>query len=151
MDLEKSAVAVPGWYVDPEHPGSERYWDGQRWTDQRRPAQARAAPSASSNGFAVTALVCGIVGAVLGVLPFFVGWILGIIAIVFGVLARKRAEADPAIGRKGMATAGIVLGIIAIVASIVWVLIFALLVDTTSTFVNDINYCLEHPKALRCD
>jgi len=27
----------PGWYADPEVPDFERWWDGQRWTDYRRP------------------------------------------------------------------------------------------------------------------
>ncbi len=26
----------PGWYDDPEVPGGKRYWDGSKWTDQRR-------------------------------------------------------------------------------------------------------------------
>ena len=86
--------------------------------------------------------MCGIVGVVLGVFPFFVGWVLGIIAIVFGVLARKRADADPAVGRRGMATAGIVLGIIAIVATIVWIILFAAVIDSTNSVFDDIQYCI---------
>jgi hypothetical protein len=27
-----------GWYPDPDQPGSERFWFGQRWTEQTRPA-----------------------------------------------------------------------------------------------------------------
>ena len=95
--------------------------------------------------------MCGIVGVVLGVFPFFVGWVLGIIAIVFGVLARKRADADPAVGRRGMATAGIVLGIIAIVATIVWIILFAAVIDSTNSVFDDIQYCIDHPDSSRCD
>lgn len=84
----------------------------------------------------------------LGVLPFFwIAWILGIIAIVFGVLARNRFGADPAIGRKGMATAGLVLGILTIVACIIWVLVIAFVIDTT----GDFWYCIDHPDSARCD
>ncbi|WP_165547349.1 RDD family protein [Kribbella sindirgiensis] len=28
-----------GWYDDPEDPTQQRYWDGNAWTDQRRPQQ----------------------------------------------------------------------------------------------------------------
>jgi uncharacterized RDD family membrane protein YckC len=30
---------APGWYDDPENPAQQRYWDGNAWTDQRRPQQ----------------------------------------------------------------------------------------------------------------
>jgi hypothetical protein len=33
-----------GWYVDPEDPASERYWDGTRWTDAKRPPEASSTP-----------------------------------------------------------------------------------------------------------
>lgn len=36
-----------GWYPDTQKPGSERYWDGEEWTDQRRAASGLPAPSAS--------------------------------------------------------------------------------------------------------
>jgi hypothetical protein len=62
---------------------------------------------------AIAALVCGIVSVVFA---FFgagaiVGIIAGIVAIVLGILARKNLE------RKGMATAGLILGIIGTVLS----------------------------------
>jgi hypothetical protein len=34
--------APPGWYDDPTGSGAQRWWDGQRWTDHRRGAQAPA-------------------------------------------------------------------------------------------------------------
>jgi hypothetical protein len=30
--------AAAGWYADPQHPGSERWWNGQQWTEHQRPA-----------------------------------------------------------------------------------------------------------------
>jgi hypothetical protein len=43
------APALPpaGWQPDPEQPDTWRYWDGEKWTDQRAPMKsANAAPTA---------------------------------------------------------------------------------------------------------
>ncbi len=68
------------------------------------------------NGFAVVALVCGLIGVALGLIPlfFFLAWTLGIVALVFGLLGRRRAKRDPHVGRKTMATWGAVLGVAAL-------------------------------------
>jgi hypothetical protein len=64
---------------------------------------------------AVAALVCGIIGIVLGWYPGvnYIALILAILGIVFGALALKNAPAD----KKGLATAGLVLGIIGTVCA----------------------------------
>lgn len=61
----------------------------------------------NTNGMAIAALVLGIVGL------FFLGIVLGILAIVFGYLALKRA------GRTGMAKAGLILGVIDVVFAVI--------------------------------
>ena len=66
-----------------------------------------------SNGAGVAALVLGIVGIVTGWL-YGLGCILGIIAVVMAVMSKKN------VGPNGMATAGLVCGIIAIVFGAVW-------------------------------
>ena len=69
------------------------------------PAQYSApAPSGpTTNGFAIAALVLGIVGGFM-----CIGWIL---ALVFGYIARNQIDAsDGRQGGRGMAVAGIVLG-----------------------------------------
>jgi len=33
-----------GWYDDPDQPGGLRYWDGNAWTEERRPAAGRPMP-----------------------------------------------------------------------------------------------------------
>ncbi|KUN35494.1 DUF4190 domain-containing protein [Streptomyces longwoodensis] len=68
-------------------------------------------PSAASsgsrtNGLAIASLCCGIVGL------FFLNIVLGPLAIVFGVIARRQAGAR---NGAGMATAGLVLGVIDVV------------------------------------
>ncbi|HEY0559490.1 MAG TPA: DUF4190 domain-containing protein [Frankiaceae bacterium] len=65
------------------------------------------------NGFGVAALVLGI----LSIVGFFLSWIaliLGVLAIVFGVLGRKRAQNREATNG-GMATAGLVMGVVGVV------------------------------------
>jgi hypothetical protein len=68
------------------------------------------------NGLAIAALVCGIVGAVIGLVPIlFVGaWALGAVALTLGLLARRRAKRTPEAGRGRMALAGVLLGVVAI-------------------------------------
>jgi hypothetical protein len=64
-----------------------------------------------NNGKALASMVCGIVGLVV------FGFILGIIAIVLGSIAKNEIRRTGQ-GGYGMATAGIVLGIIDIIAGI---------------------------------
>jgi hypothetical protein len=63
-----------------------------------------APPPNRSNGLAVAALVCGIVG----LLCF--GFILGPLAIIFGGVGMSRANQGA--DHKGLAVAGLVLGIV---------------------------------------
>jgi len=68
-------MATPeGWYPDANE-GNERYWDGENWTEQRRPAAA--VPTATPphvDGLGVVAIVLAVlvapVGLVLGVVSF---------------------------------------------------------------------------------
>ena len=67
-----------------------------------------------ANGMAVASLVLGIVGAVFGLIPltFFIALICGVLALIFGAIAWKKANAGA--GRKGMAIAGFILGLVAV-------------------------------------
>ncbi|HEY5336364.1 MAG TPA: DUF4190 domain-containing protein [Mycobacteriales bacterium] len=73
------------------------------------------------NGFGVTALVLGIIGLLTS--WFLIGVLPGVLAVVFGALGRGRAKRREATNR-GMATAGIVLGILAIVVWIAFIPIY---------------------------
>jgi hypothetical protein len=76
-----ASSAVPtGWYQDVQNPGGQRYWNGEDWSEYWTPSPAEPAvgrtPASgqavyietAGNGLAVAALVCGIVGAVFGLL-----------------------------------------------------------------------------------
>ncbi|MEW4308051.1 DUF4190 domain-containing protein [Rossellomorea marisflavi] len=63
------------------------------------------------NGLAVSALVLGIIGLVLFLIPFL-PYPLAIMAIVFGVIGRKKQV------KKGLALTGIITGIITLVLKV---------------------------------
>jgi hypothetical protein len=72
------------------------------------------------NGLAIAALVTGLVGLAVGLIPilFFVAWAAGITAFVLGLIARRRATREPEVGRKKMATWGTALGVLSIAIGI---------------------------------
>jgi uncharacterized membrane protein len=78
-------------------------------------------PPQPSNGMGVTSMVLGIVGVV-----FLCFWplaiLLGILAIIFGAVGLQKAKRGEATN-KGMAMAGLICGICAIVLPIVLVVI----------------------------
>ena len=79
-----------------------------------------------SKGLSIAALCCGIFGFVGCFINTWVALILSIAAIVLGVLGRKKAG-------KGMATAGMVLGIVSIV---LWAIAFLLIVVAGVAFIS---------------
>ena len=71
-------------------------------------------------GFAITSMVLGILSL------FCCGPVFGIAAIVFGVIAGNGMKASRNIDGKGMATAGVVLGIIGAVLGVIIAIIYVL-------------------------
>ena len=68
-----------------------------------------------SNNMGIGSLVCGIIGVVTSSI-FGIGCILGIIALVLSAKSKKE------VGPNGMATAGLVLGIIAVIWGAIWLI-----------------------------
>jgi len=139
-----------GWYPDPSGNASRlRYWDGAKWTSDFtdvpsqsafaqqtqaaqipvQPMQTQAVisetpyhyppqtqinqgygqtPPSTTNGLAIAALICGIAG-------FCTAGVSSIAAIIMGIIARKNPV------QKGLATAGLITGIISLA---LWVLYF---------------------------
>lgn len=127
--------------VPQEAPSQQSYWGtqgtGPAAYEARQAAEAApgtvpgaasaypGAPGASetpapSKGFAIAALVLGILGILNFWIPFVnaVAIVFGILALIFGIIAVSRVKKGTASG-KGMGIAGIVLGALSIVLSIV--------------------------------
>ncbi|MFV2121963.1 DUF4190 domain-containing protein, partial [Streptomyces sp. Act-28] len=110
------AAGVPGGYGYPGgYPGT---YGGGAWA----PAPA--------NGLGIASMVIGIVSLVTCFLYGF-GIVLGILALVFGIIGRKRVRRGEA-SNGGMATAGIVTGAVGIVlgALFLGVVVWAILQGT---------------------
>lgn len=84
-----------------------------------------------SSGLSVAALTCGILGIVGSFIPIicYFTLILAILGIVFGVKARKTCAED----KRGLATAGLVLGIIGTSFSAIGVICVLACAATAST------------------
>ncbi|MFH0701192.1 MAG: DUF4190 domain-containing protein, partial [Candidatus Woesearchaeota archaeon] len=89
-----------------------------------------------TSGFAIASLVLGIFSILLGWIPFF-GWILVVLAIVFGILALVNINKGFNSGR-GLAIAGFILGAVGFILAVI------VLIGTISSFLhssscNDMN------------
>lgn len=91
---------------------------------------AGPAGAVPQNGLGTTALIMGLLQFVC------LGTIGSILAIVFGILGRKKAKQGLATNG-GMATAGLILGIVGIVLSIIGAIIFVFVIGWGVSVAND--------------
>ncbi|MFP1629087.1 DUF4352 domain-containing protein [Streptomyces sp. 5K101] len=111
----------------------------------QQPEPPHGAPGASApvrNGLGTAALVLGIIGTVTGFVPllFWLGGLLGLLALVLGLIGRGRAKRGEA-GNKGAATAGAILGLIAMIVGVV---IGIATVKAVDDAVDDLNKVTEN-------
>jgi hypothetical protein len=87
------------------------------------PEQQAVYVQTRGNGMATTGFVTGLLGAIFSLIPFlfFVGFPLSVCGVVFSIIGLRRVKADPLRGGKGLAIAGLVLGIVGILLTILWV------------------------------
>lgn len=93
-------------------------------------------PAPRGNGTATAAMVCGIIGVLLAWMPFLVvaGLVLAVLALVFGIQARRRANASGIGG--GRSTAGIVLGAIGVALSVLGIALSVLVYREVVDFID---------------
>jgi len=104
------------------------------------------------NGLAVAGMVLGIIGVLFGLIPltFFFAWILGVLAVVFGAIGRGRAKREPMRGGKGMATSGLVLGIVALLLGVLGVVIIGKAANDISDEFDKIDARANDPAFQNC-
>ncbi|GGZ16547.1 DUF4190 domain-containing protein [Streptomyces poonensis] len=100
---------------------------------------------AARNGLGVAALVLGVIGALSGLIPlfFWLAGILGVLALIFGLVGRGRAKRGQATN-KGIATTGAVLGLVSLILSVVGLVITVNAVDDA---VDEIDKALQETPA----
>jgi hypothetical protein len=99
-----------------------------------------AGPSGPRNGLGTAALVCGIVGFLLAIVVL--GGILGIVAVVLGIVALGRVRRGEA-NNRGVAIGGIVTGALAIVLAGIIVAAGAAFWAENEDEINDFRDCIE--------
>ena len=145
----------PGQQGHPGQPGAYQPvgqgWNQQGW-EQQQPAQPQqpwnqppgpygqwgpagyAYPPKPKTGMSVTALVLGIVGLVASPFPIgsYVAILLAILAVIFGIIGLRRRAG------KGMAIAGLILGglalLVSILMSIFWTHVFQVAADCADRY-----------------
>jgi hypothetical protein len=83
-----------------------------------------AAPQVMRNGLGTAALILGIIGTISGFMPFlfWLAGILGVIALVLGLVGKGRVKRGEA-SNKGVALTGAILGLVSLVLSVVGIVI----------------------------
>ncbi|HWK77541.1 DUF4190 domain-containing protein [Microbacterium sp.] len=114
-----------------QHPGQQQYPVQQQYPaaqpypgTQQYPGVQPYAPSRPTSGLAVTSLITGIAGIVLS--WAFLPLLASIAAVITGHMALKQTRTNPALGGRGMAIAGLILGYVG-VAILALTLIFGIL------------------------
>jgi hypothetical protein len=154
--LRRVNDARSGWYPDPAARFELRYHNGVAWTadvstdgdrfvDPLGAQPGAAGPQHASqpkakNSAATASMVLGIIAIGLGWLPFIfaLAAVLGILAIVLGLRARRRAKTPgPQFGvGSGMATAGLILGPIGLLACVGGLIFSIVMVGAIDRFEN---------------
>lgn len=86
-----------------------------------RPSYGASQPPAGREGFAIASLVVGILGLIISCCFPYLSLPMAIVAIVAGIYTVTKGR-----GGKGMAYAGIILGAITLILSIIWMAVGAL-------------------------
>jgi hypothetical protein len=114
----------PGWWRATDgkwYPPTtdERFYNRPQASDPSAPSRQGAAVQQTGNGLAVAALALGLLAVVFVLVLFLlVALLCAVSALILGIAGRRKAGQIEGAPRKGMATAGIVLGALSVVFSL---------------------------------
>jgi hypothetical protein len=74
--MSAAETGPAGWYPEPGRPGSQRYWDGDRWTEHRAPIAGAKQPRQAMRLTNPWGLWTGIAGGVLAAIGSGGTWIV---------------------------------------------------------------------------
>ena len=137
-----------GWFPDPLERYDHRYFNGTAWTsDVSRDGQRHVDPLGTSpggaapgpsgaNGAATGAMVLGSIALLTAWIPFIVvvGFVLAVLAIVFGVRGLRRSRTS-GVGRTA-SIAGIVMGGLGVATTVVGVVLSVIVWNAVVDFVE---------------
>ena len=112
--------AAPGAMPGANYPGTSQMPGTPNAYNPYASTGQPVAPVSDKSGFAIAALVLGIVGAALGCFVPIIGVVGGILGVVFGTIGRKSSK-------QNLATVGLILGIVSIVLGCIFWIIWALI------------------------
>jgi len=128
---ESAPAATP-----PTPPAGAPFDPNQQYAPYQPYGQTAAPPASGANGLAIASLVLG----VLGIVTFCIwglGAVFGLLAVVFGALAIRNAKKQPGTPQVGLAWAGLICGIVAVVAGVVVFVLLVLAVATSDDIDSD--------------
>lgn len=102
------------------------------------PIPPPAQQSSQTNGLAIAALVLGILSIPLA-FACGAGVLFGIAGVVLGFLGVKKANEEMGGSGKGLAQAGIVTGVLGILATVAFVLLWAFVWNTAVDNIDDLD------------
>lgn len=117
--------APPDWYPDPSDAALQRYWDGQRWTEHTASYQREqvlepqavqysqwAGPQPRDNRLVIGGWIAAVFGLLTSQAEGVIGFILPLLAAVFGVLLLRNDNQRQGILILAVASAALILNLL---------------------------------------
>ncbi len=133
----------PGSSSQPPPPPPDPSAQPPHYTDADGTSQSPALPAKESNGLGIAGFVIAIVGVLLCWIPIF-GLIVAIVATVFSAIGFRAATKSGA-PHKGLSIAGLVLGILELLAAIFITVFVLIAVDTVIDCTSHFDDYLDAP------